>query len=155
MTTRRHVHEEVFAAPARRVFALLHKPSAIRQWWGAARAIVLAEPGGTWAATWGPAEDDPDYVTVATIRDFEPPARLVLTESRYRARTGPLPFQADFVTEFRVTPYPDGAALRVTQDGFPAGPEADSFYAACGEGWRNTFTGIRRFLTDPTGGPGV
>ena len=43
-------------------------------------------------------------------------------------------------------PHPDGARLTVVQDGFPTGPEADAFYAACGEGWRNTFAGIRRYL---------
>ena len=140
---RRHVHEEVFPVPPEKLFPLLHTPSAIRQWWGAARAIVLPERGGVWTATWGGSEDDPDYVTMATIREFEPPSRLVLSDYRYRARSGPLPFRADFVTEFLVAPHPEGSTLRVCQDGFPAGPEADEFYSACGDGWRNTFTGIR------------
>ncbi len=146
--TRRHVHEEVFRVPPEKLFALLHTPSAIRQWWEAARAIVLSERGGVWTATWGGSEDDPDYVTMATIREFEPPSRLVLSDYRYRARSGPLPFRADFVTEFLVAPHPEGSTLRVCQDGFPAGPEADEFYSACGDGWRNTFRGIRRFLGD-------
>jgi uncharacterized protein YndB with AHSA1/START domain len=93
--TRRHVHEEVLPDSPERVFALLHTPSAIRDWWGASQAIVLAEPGGSWAAVWGASEDDPDYTTVAAIRDFDPPRRLVLTDFRYRAKTGPLPFRAD------------------------------------------------------------
>lgn len=147
MKTRRHCHEEVFPVSTDRLFALLHTPSAIRQWWGAARALVLAEPGGVWAAAWGDSEDDPDYVTVATIREFDPPVRMVLSEYRYRSRSGPLPFQADFVTEFTVEPRAGGAALRVSQDGFPTGPEADEFYAACETGWKNTFAGIQRFLS--------
>jgi uncharacterized protein YndB with AHSA1/START domain len=147
MRTRKHVHEEVFAASAERLFALLHTPSAIRGWWGCTRAIVLAEPGGIWTATWGDSEDDPDYITAATIRDFDPPRRLVLSDYRYRAKSGPLPFAADFVTEFLVLPQEDGAALHVTQDGFPAGCEADAFYAACARGWRDTFAGIRKFLS--------
>lgn len=144
--TRKHVHEETFPVPPERLFALLHTPSAIRGWWGAARVVVLPEPGGTWAAAWGDSEDDPEYVTVATIRDFEPPARMVLTDYRYHARSGPLPFEADFVTEFLVTANETGATLRVTQDGFPADPAADAFYAGCEKGWRDTFAGIRRFL---------
>ena len=146
MSIRRHVHEELLPAAPERLFALLHTPSAIRAWWGAAQVIVLPERGGIWAATWGGSEDDPDYVTAATIGAFEPPRRLVLTDYRYRARSGPLPFEAAFVTEFLVTPHAEGAVLRVTQDGFPAGPEADAFYAACGTGWRDTFSGIRRYL---------
>jgi uncharacterized protein YndB with AHSA1/START domain len=148
--TRRHVHEEILPAPPHEVFALLHTPSAIRQWWGVSRAVVLPERGGIWAAAWGDSEDDPDYVTVATIREFEPPSRMVLSDYRYRARSGPLPFHADFVTEFHVTPHAEGSTLRVSQDGFPAGPEADHFYAACGDGWRNTFAGIQRFLARST-----
>jgi uncharacterized protein YndB with AHSA1/START domain len=148
MATRKHVHEEVFPVPAERVFALLHTPSAIRRWWGAARVVVLPEPGGVWAATWGDAEDDPDYITVATIRAFEPPRRLVLADYRYRARTGPLPFAAEFVTEFFVRPHTDGSVLRVTQDGFPVGSEADAFYAGCVKGWCDTFEGIRQYLSD-------
>jgi uncharacterized protein YndB with AHSA1/START domain len=154
MKTRKHVHEEVFPASPERLFALLHTPSAIRQWWGVARAVVLAHPGGTWAAAWGEAEDEPDYITVATIREFEPPRRMVLTDYRYRAKSGPLPFAAEFVTEFAVTPHAEGAVLRVTQDGFPAGPEADQFYAGCETGWRNTFAGIRRYLAE-TPAPGI
>jgi uncharacterized protein YndB with AHSA1/START domain len=146
MPARKHVHEEILPASPEEVFALLYTPSAIRSWWSAARAIVLPEPGGTWAAAWGEVEDNPEYVTVATIKEFDPPRRLVLTDYRYWAQEGPLPFDADFVTEFAVSPHDQGAVLRVTQDGFPPGPEADDFLAACETGWRNTFAGIRRYL---------
>ena len=150
MATRKHVHAEVFPASPERVFALLHTPSAIRRWWSASRAIVLAEPGGTWAAVWGEAEDDPDYITIATLREFQPPRRMVLTDYRYRAKSGPLPFQANFVTTFEVEPHADGATLRVTQDGFPAEACADEFYDGCRQGWSDTFAGIRRFLAEAT-----
>jgi uncharacterized protein YndB with AHSA1/START domain len=142
------VHEEVFPTSPERLFALLHTPSAIRGWWGVARAVVLAQEGGVWAAAWGANEDDPDYITAATIRAFEAPRRLVLADYRYRARSGPLPFDANFVTEFLVLPRAEGAALRVIQDGFPVTPEADTFYAGCERGWRETFAGIRRYLSE-------
>jgi uncharacterized protein YndB with AHSA1/START domain len=148
---RKHVHEEVLPASPERVFSLLHTPSAIRSWWSAARAIVLAERGGLWAATWGESEDSPDYITVATLHEFDPPRRMVLTDYRYKARSGPLPFQADFITEFLVAPHEQGAVLRVTQDGFPDGPEADDFYAGCQRGWKDTFDGIRRYLQGTSG----
>jgi len=144
--TRTHVHEERFPAAPARLFALLHTPTAIRDWWSASRVIVLARPGGVWAATWGEPEDDPDYVTAATIAEFDPPHRMRLTEYRYQARAGPLPFDAVFETEFTVRPDGDGSWLRVAQSGFPAGPEGDAFLSSCDTGWRNTFQGIRRFL---------
>jgi len=150
MKTRKQVHEEVFPVAPERLFTILHTPSAIRSWWGVARAVVLPQTGGVWAAAWGQAEDDPDYITVATIQEFEPPHLMVLGNYRYRAKSGPLPFAADFVTEFAVLPHPTGAILRVTQDGFPIGPEADEFYAGCEMGWRDTFAGIRRHLSQET-----
>jgi uncharacterized protein YndB with AHSA1/START domain len=148
MATRKHIHEEVFPATPQEIFALLHTPSAIRRWWSAARAIVLPEPGGTWAATWGESEDEPDYITIAVIREFAPPRRMVLTDYRYRAKSGPLPFHADFVTSFEVEARADGALLRMVQDGFPADSIADAFYAGCQKGWCDTFAGIRQYLQE-------
>ncbi len=138
MSTRKHIHEETFPASPERVFALLHTPSSIRKWWRAACVIVLPSRDGTWAAAWGETEDNPDYITVATIREFQPPHRMVLNTSRYPAKAGPLPFQAEFVMEFLVSPNAEGAKLRVTQEGFPAGSEADEFYAGCKKGWQDT-----------------
>lgn len=146
MATRKHVHSESFAAPCERVFALLHTPSAIRNWWSAARAIVLPAPGGIWAATWGEREDDPDYISAATLVVFEPPRCLAMANMKYHAKAGSLPFEANFQTEFTVAPHDDGCTLTVVQDGFPADPVADAFYAACEVGWENTFAGIRRYL---------
>ena len=146
MDTREHIHEETFPATQEEVFALLHAPSAIREWWSAARAIVLPEVGGTWAAAWGDEEDCPDYMTFATITVFDPPHRLRLSEYRYWARRGPPPFAADFETEFLVSAHRQGAKLRVTQSGFPCSAEGEEFLAACETGWRDTFAGIRRFL---------
>lgn len=143
---RRHVHEEVFAAQPERLFGLLVTPSAVRAWWGAATVVILPEEGGYWTAAWGASADDPDYVTCARLVDFDPPHRLTMTEQRYFAKEGPLPFEADFVTTFEVERHVDGAVLRVIQEGFPDGPEADAFYQACVRGWKDTFEGIRHHL---------
>lgn len=48
MNTRKHIHEETFDTDAETVFALLHTPSAIRQWWGASHVIVDQQEGGVW-----------------------------------------------------------------------------------------------------------
>jgi uncharacterized protein YndB with AHSA1/START domain len=144
--TRKHEHEEVLDASPADIFALLHTPSAIRGWWGASRAIVNPVAGGTWAAAWGEDEDLPDYITTAVMKVFEPPARIIFGDYSYFARSGALPFDVAFITEFSIAPHPDGAILRVIQDGFPAGSEADDFYAACGQGWHDTFRGIRKYL---------
>ena len=150
MKTRRHVHEESFAATPEELFALLITPSAIRSWWSAARAIVLPQEGGVWTAAWGEDEDAPDYVSSATILAFDPPRLLVLGKYCYHAKTGELPFEAEFQTEFLVIPQGRETMLRVTQDGFPAESVADEFYAACQRGWRDTFAGIRRYLSGQT-----
>jgi uncharacterized protein YndB with AHSA1/START domain len=107
----------------------------------------MPESGGMWAAVWGDSEDDPDYVTVARIREFDPPRTLVLSDYRYRAKSGPMPFQADFSTSFTIAPTTTGSTLRVAQAGFPCDTAADEFYAACVRGWTATFAGIRTFLS--------
>ena len=150
MKTRAHVHEERFNATAEEMFALLVTPSAIRQWWGAARVIVLPEKGGVWAAAWGEDEDDPDYVSTAELVEFDEPRRLAMKYGKYFAKTGPLPFEFvdDSLTRFDIEPTEGGCILRVEQTGFPADAVADEFYAACETGWKNTFEGIRTFLAD-------
>lgn len=69
---------------------------------------------------------------------------MVLSDYRYHAETGPLPFKAEFLVSAHV----DGASLRVTQDGLSAGPEADEFFVSCQQGWKETFAGTRRYLDD-------
>ncbi len=147
---RRHVHQENFAASQERVFAILHTPSAIRHWWSASQAIVIAKEGGLWTAAWGADEDDPDYISMARLKVFDAPRRIVFSDIEYYAKSGPLPFQADLTTEFIVAPDSTGTTLRVVQDGFPLGSEADAFYDACRVGWENTFAGIRRYLENET-----
>jgi uncharacterized protein YndB with AHSA1/START domain len=146
--TRSHVRTIELAAPQHEIFQLLITPSSIRQWWYASRVIILPRENGAWCAAWGDDEDHPDYVTAATIRAIEPPFRLLLTDFRYYARTGPLPFRANFTTEFTVQPRPGGSILRVCQEGFPNDPIADEFYEGCERGWRETFESIRRFVDE-------
>ena len=69
-----------------------------------------------------------------------------LTDYHYFAKSGPLPFDAQMDTDFQVAAQANGASLTVTQNGFPGSPEADDYFAACQQGWENTFAGIRQFL---------
>ena len=147
MKTRSHIHEEYFAATPERIFDLMITPSAIRGWWGASRAIVIPKLGGTWTAAWGD-EDDPDYISTATLVEYDPPRRLAMKYGEYYAKSGLLPFEFadDAVTIFTIEPDGNGSILRVEQTGFPCDAIADEFYAACETGWKNTFEGIRRYL---------
>lgn len=147
METRKHIHEEEFPAPAEELFALLYTPTAIRGWWRAASAIVIPRKDGIWAAAWGEDPDAPDYVSAFTIAEFDPPQKILLTDARYLAKAGQPPFVAKMTTEFTVTASPGGSILRVVQDGFPTDPIADEFYLACETGWKNTFAGIRKYLS--------
>lgn len=144
MATRTLTHEETFDAPIEEVFALLITPSAIRAWWGASRAVVLAEEGGTWAAAWGDNEDNPDYMTVTRLENFNPPHGMDQTDYRYYSKDGPLPFEASFTTSFRCVEVDGSTRLTVEQDGFPQ--DHDDFYQGCVQGWKDTFDGIRRYL---------
>ncbi len=144
---RSHRHEEILPAPPADVFRLLHTPSAIRDWWGATNVIVNPERGGTWCAAWGADEDNPDYISAATIETFEPEVRLRLGSYSYYAKEGDMPFEADFSVDFRLSPHPDGTVLSVTQAGFPDSPDGDAYFNACQKGWTDTFANIRRHIT--------
>jgi uncharacterized protein YndB with AHSA1/START domain len=147
MKTRSHVHTEVLDATPEQAFDLLVTPSAIRQWWGASCAVVDAREGGVWAAVWG-SEDDPDYISTATLVEFDPPRQLAMKYGKYYAKSDPLPFEfaANALTIFTIEPNGEGCSLRVEQTGFPCETIADDFYAACEAGWKNTFSGIREYL---------
>lgn len=151
MQTRNHTRQVDLAAVPDDVFQALLTPSAIKQWWSAARAIVIPELGGAWTAAWGELEDDPDYIVAATISAFEPPHRLVLSDYRYRSKQNPPSFEADFNTAFLVRPHGDGSRLTVIQSGFPPDPAADAFLAACEAGWETTFSNIKNYF-ERTGG---
>lgn len=144
--TREQRHKIEVRASPETLFRLLHTPSAIRQWWGVSRAIIVPEKEGVWVAAWGENEDEPDYVTLGTITAFEPPHRFALRYDRYFAKAGALPFKADFAVEFLVERRSGASArLQVTQAGFPLGPEADPFYAAVDQGWNITLQAIKTF----------
>ena len=150
MTTRKHVHEEVFDVSAETLFALIHTPSAIRQWWGASHVIVDQKVGGIWVAVWGN-EDSPEFITAGRMSIFDPPRRIVFSDFEYYARTGPMPFAGNLTSEFNVIPAePNKTLLRVVQDGFPMDTAADEFYAGCKQGWLDTFAGIRKYLSGGT-----
>ena len=148
METRKHIHEEEFPVSQEEMFGILIKPSAIRKWWGASRAIVLAEENGIWAGTWGDDEDNPDYISTFTISEFEPPKRILFDDAKYFPKDGGLPFEAKITAEFIVEKTDSGCKLRVVQDGFPKDSGADDYYNACETGWKNTFEGIRKYLSD-------
>jgi len=150
MSTRRHVQEEPFAVTPEKMFAALVTPMAIRSWWGASKVIVLAEVGGTWTASWGEVDNDPDYISSFKILELDYPRRLVLGEGKYFSRNGMPPFEMDkMTTEFAIEERGEGmCALRITQDGFPSEKVADDFYEACVIGWNNTFEGIRKYFFD-------
>jgi uncharacterized protein YndB with AHSA1/START domain len=136
---------EVACAPER-LFQTLHTPTEICLWWNARTAVVAPRPLGLWVAAWGKDEDQPDYITKARLKVFDPPRRLVLGEFEYWASGESLPFAHLLETEFCIEPANSGARLTVTQTGFPDDPTADEFYAGCCRGWKVTLDAIRDFF---------
>ena len=138
--------EETILAPVCRVFEALVTPTDICQWWQATTAIIFAETGGLWVARWGH-ENDPDYLSAATLSVYDPPHRLVMSDFRYQAKSGPLPFDAKMETEFRLEDQGEQTLLRVRQTGFPDDTAADPFLQGCVTGWRTTLTGLSSYLS--------
>ncbi|MCA9320037.1 MAG: SRPBCC domain-containing protein [Planctomycetes bacterium] len=139
--TRSITREVVLPLAPESAFGLLITPAAICAWWQATEAVVVPATGGLWMASWGDL-DAPDHVTSATINTFERPRRLILNDYRVYARSGPMPFEADFSTHFEIEALAAGSQLCVTQSGFPAGSVADAFLAGCERGWDVTLQSI-------------
>ncbi len=146
MSTRTLQYEEVFNCSPEVLFNALKTPSIIRSWWGAERVILIARPGGAFALAWGDDEDDPEYMGTATLSEYDPPRRLVMTDFIYYAKSGPLGFEAEFSVEFAVHPHDRGSMLTLAHRGIPTIPEADEYYEGCEIGWRTCLANLRAFL---------
>ncbi len=144
-TTRIVVKEIVVKVDANTLFDALLRPSMIRRWWFADRALVLPEQGGIYAVGWGD-EDEPDYVTVSTIRALRKPALLRLSYDDYYAKTGRMPFEADMEVTFRIKELEEGCELGVEQSGFPTDPVADVYFQGCVKGWEDTLASLKNVL---------
>lgn len=143
MSKRTLIHTELIAATPEALFAALHTPRAICEWWDCTSAIVVARTDGYYVVAWGD-ENDPTYFSVAKITAFEAPRRMVLADYQYYAKDGRMPIDADFVVSFEVTPHASGAKLQIVHDGFP--PGSDDFYDGCVQGWADTCAGIQRYM---------
>lgn len=126
-----------------KVFAALITPSQIIQWWQAYAAIVVARESGLFAVRWGD-EDDPDYVSAATIVSFAPPDFMRLENFIYYAKGQPEVISGDLPTEFRLSDNEGKVELRVIQSGFSA--DKQDFMEACKTGWRNVLIAIKELV---------
>lgn len=145
-TTRSHIHEIRLGADVETVFDALITPSAICTWWQAATAIVVAEEDGFFAAAWGD-KDKPDYITLHRITECRRPEYIVFDDTRYVTKFEPPPFELDLKTRFEVESVSASeSVLRVIQTGFPRVEAADEFYEACETGWKETFSGIEKYI---------
>ncbi len=128
------------------VFDALISPSQIKKWWYAKTAIVLPEVGGLLAVTWGENEDDPDYITISSISEFERPYKLKLIYEKYFSKSGPLPFEAKMDVTYTLEGMADKTKLIVVQDGFPVNIAADQYYHGCVKGWDDTLFSFKNVL---------
>lgn len=146
METVRNEFEEPFNVSAERMFEALITPKAIREWWGANRAVVDAEKGGSWVATYG--EDDGESVFVNSFKliEFDPPRKIVLGDGTLIANDKEFPLLMNTTTEFLIVPTPQGCSLTIVHIGMPTDPESEDFYESSLLGWHNTFEGLRRYF---------
>ena len=144
--TRSITHTISIQASQAEVFNALIAPSMIKRWWGASSAVILAEPGGIYALTWGEDEDNPDYITVARINRFEPPVALGLDHYQYRSKDGLLPFDNDLPVLFELSTDAGTCVLTVRQVGFPTDADTDMYYEGCVKGWAETLEGIQNVV---------
>lgn len=145
----RYIHHTIsIRRDIHQVFNALIQPSMIKKWWHATSVIVLPEVGGFYVASWGINEDDPDYISYASIKAIEPPVRLELSYDKYYAKENPLPFNAHMEATFLLETISGETHLSVRQTGFPSSVAADDYYQACVKGWEDTFNSLKKVLEE-------
>ena len=143
----RYIKKEIFIQrKIDEVFAALISPSQIKKWWFAKTAIVLPEAGGLYVAAWGENEDQADYISFASISEFERPFKLTLNYEKYFSKDGPLAFNANLDATFTLEELGAVTKLTVLQNGFPVSVAADQFYQGCVKGWDDTFASLKNVL---------
>lgn len=138
--------QEPFNVAAEKMFEALITPKAIRDWWGASRAIVDPKVGGSWVATYGENEGESEFINTFKFLEFEPPRRMVLGDGVLIAKDQDSPFVMRTTTEFVVVPIPEGCSLTIMHTGTPTDTESEDFYESSLLGWQNTFEGLRRYF---------
>ncbi len=128
------------------VFQALITPSKIRSWWQADRAIILPKKNGIYVIAWGEKEDQPDFITAGTIKEYSPNKRLLLADFDYFSSAGPLPFEAKFEILFTLTGNGTTSNLTVLQTGIPDLAAADEYFEGCLKGWTDTLNSLKKVV---------
>jgi len=128
-----------------KVFAALITPSQIIQWWQASSALVVARKDGLFAVRWGGNEDDPDYISAASITRFNPPQFIRLENFIYYVKGQPEENIEDLPAEFRIKEKSAGAVeLEIYQAGFPS--DQPDFMENCRKGWQDVLIALKKLL---------
>ena len=146
METRREEFEEPFYVSSERMFAVLTTPKAIREWWGASRALVDPERGGSWVTTFGEDESGSEYVNSFKLLEYEPNSKIVLGDGVLLTTNEEFPYKMGTRIEFEIVDIPEGCILRMVHSGSPDDEESTDFYESSLLGWKNTFDGLRSYF---------
>lgn len=150
MESRRVEIEEPFNVSAERMFETLTMPRAIREWWGASRALVDPRLGGAWVATYGEDDGESEYVNSFKLLEYDPPNRIVLGDGVLLSANEEFPFKMHTTIEFDIVKSPEGCSLRMVHSGSPQDEESEMFFESSLLGWRNTFEGLRSYFHSNT-----
>jgi uncharacterized protein YndB with AHSA1/START domain len=105
------VRDIVVAAPVERVWEVLTTPEYLPRWFGAEKAEIDLQPGGSFVMVWA------EHGTgLARVERVEQPS---LFSFRWALEPGVAPASGEeTLVEFTLTPEGDGTRLRVVESGF-------------------------------------
>lgn len=149
MSTRSQSHEIDLQAAPEAVFKTIMTPKAIRGAWGSLRAVVM-DLDGRWVVAWGERENNPDYVSGATIKAFEAPRRLFLAFEYCRGKAGALTIGNAMTAEFTIQKMGGGCRLRVTHTGIPTDGIGNAYFESAKNGWMAALQGIKQLVNPPS-----
>ena len=109
---------------------------------------MVPERGGIYALTWGDSIDNPEYVTVSRLSEYEFGKKLSMKNETYYSAHGQLPFDADLVANFYLEEGGSGTEVKVVQTGIPIDTVADDFFEGTVKGWETTLTSLKNVVED-------
>ncbi|QCK14863.1 SRPBCC family protein [Mangrovivirga cuniculi] len=130
------------------VFKTLLTPSDIIKWWEADYAMIQPQREGYYIVSWGKDIDNPEYTSVAEIKDFIINESFKLENYKYSADGSMPDFSRGFTVVFKLYDHDNHTLLTVEHHGFPENEKGNEFYNACVKGWNDTLNNIKSYIED-------
>jgi uncharacterized protein YndB with AHSA1/START domain len=135
---------DIHTTPEKILQAFL-KQDQLQSWWGVARSLIQAKPGGLYTLAWDITEQGIKYVSSGIVSEFIPDEYLMIKNFVYvnaeKEILGPMELEIDLIVIDNKT-----TKVGIVQSGYQYGGDWDWYYNAVVRGWPQTLELLKNFL---------